>query len=68
MKADREIVLTNKNDADYERMFDDFINEVFGFSFAPWFAEKVWDERYESYSIILDNRILFCLLRNAIVI
>jgi len=58
MKADREIVLTNKNDADYERMFDAFINEVFGFSFAPWFAEKVWDERYESYSIIQDNRIL----------
>ena len=52
------ITMTNKNDREYERMFDGLINEVFGVSFAPWLAEKLWDERYESYSIIQDNEIV----------
>ncbi|MCL2189085.1 MAG: GNAT family N-acetyltransferase [Defluviitaleaceae bacterium] len=46
------ITFNNSNDPAYEGIFDDLIQEVFGFSFAPWFAEKLWDEKYESYSII----------------
>ncbi len=43
---------------EYEAMYDDLIKETFGFSFAPWFERKLWDERYESYSIIENGRML----------
>ena len=35
-----EIITTNKNDPEYERMFDGLVNEVFGFSFAPCFPKS----------------------------
>ena len=47
-----EIAFNNKSDPTYEAMFNDLILEVFGFSFAPWFACVPWSENYESYSII----------------
>ena len=52
------ITINRSNTPIYEAMFDDLIQEVYGFSFAPWFARKLWDERYESYSIIQNGRIL----------
>jgi len=52
------VTVSHSNDPVYEQMFDDLIQEVFGFSFAPWFARELWDERYESYSIIQDGRML----------
>lgn len=53
-----QITMNNHNSPEYEAMFDDLIREVFGFSFAPWFERKLWDERYESYSIIDDGQML----------
>ena len=52
------ISMNRHNDPVYEAMFDDLIQEVFDFSFAPWFACKLWDERYESYSIIQEGKML----------
>ena len=52
------ITTNSQNDPTYESLLDDLIQEVFGFSFAPWFRRKLWDERYESYSIIADNIML----------
>jgi len=52
------ITVTSKNDPAFEAMFDNLIRDVFGFSFAPWLSRKVWNERYESYSIIQDGEML----------
>ena len=52
------ITMNNCNDVDYEMMFDNLIKAVFGFSFAPWFERKLWDNRYESYSVIENDRML----------
>lgn len=46
------ITMNNHNDKGYETMFGDLIKDIFGFSFAPWFERKLWDYRYESYSVI----------------
>ena len=51
-----DITTCNHNDPGYEKLFDDLIREVFGFSFAPWFKRRLWNEQYESYSIIKDAR------------
>jgi len=53
-----KITLNNSNNKEYEALFDDLIQEVFGFSFKPWLKQNLWDERYESYSIIKDNEML----------
>ena len=47
-----KISFKNSPDSDYQKLFDELIRSVFGFSFAPWFELKLWDESYESYSII----------------
>jgi predicted N-acetyltransferase YhbS len=52
------ITVNKNNNPAYEQMFDNLIQEVFGFSFAPWLACKLWDERYESYSIIEKGKML----------
>jgi predicted N-acetyltransferase YhbS len=56
--TDLQITMNNHNDKLYEELFDDLIKDVFGFSFVPWFDRKLWDERYESYSIIEKGRML----------
>lgn len=53
-----QITMNNHNNIIYESMFDDLIQEVFGFSFKPWFQYKLWNERYESYSFIENGRML----------
>lgn len=53
-----QITRNNSNDEAYEIMFDDLIKDVFGVSFAPWFARKLWDARYESHSVIENGRML----------
>ena len=50
------ITVNRQNDPAYELLLDDLICEIFGFSFAPWFDQQLWDERYESYSIIRDGK------------
>ena len=52
------ITTMNRNDPEYEVMFDALINEVFGFSFDVWLRRKLWDERYVSYSIIDGGKML----------
>ena len=47
-----QITMNNRNNQEYEKMMDDLIQNVFGFSFGPWFERELWDERYESYSVI----------------
>jgi GNAT superfamily N-acetyltransferase len=46
------ITVSRKNNPEYEPLFDNLIQDVFGFSFAPWLKHQLWDERYTSYSII----------------
>ncbi|MCL2421887.1 MAG: GNAT family N-acetyltransferase [Defluviitaleaceae bacterium] len=53
-----DIQINQSNNPKYEALLDDFIQEVFGFSFAPWFEQKLWDERYISYSIIEEGKML----------
>ncbi len=53
-----QIVSSRGGDPGYQIMLEDLIREVFGFSFAPWFARGLWDERYESHAIIEDGRML----------
>ena len=53
-----EITVSKQNNHEYEVLFDDLIREVFGFSFHTWLEHQLWDERYESYSIINDGVML----------
>ena len=52
------ITANQQNDPAYESLLDDLIREIFGFSFAPWFERKLWDQHYESFSIIQDNKMI----------
>lgn len=47
-----QIAMNNHNNSAYEILFDKLIQETFGFSFEPWLEKKLWNEPYESYSII----------------
>jgi len=53
-----EITINKQNNPEYEIMFDALINEVFGFSFDTWLERKLWDERYVSYSIVDNGKML----------
>lgn len=53
-----QIHMQNRNDLTYEALFDDLIRTSFGFSFKPWFEQKLWDKRYESYSVIENGKML----------
>ncbi len=53
-----QITMNNGCNDGYQTLFDDLIKEVFDFSFAPWFERNLWDERYESYAIIEDGKML----------
>jgi len=62
--------MNNKNDPAYEAMFDALIQEVFGFSFEPWFEYELWDENYESYSIVENGRMLsnVCIFKSELLV
>ncbi len=47
-----QVTMKCQNDPAYERLFDNLIQEVFGFSFKTWFERQLWNEYYESYAII----------------
>jgi len=55
---DKRITMQNKNDPEYEALLNDLTQETFNFSFAPWHDLKLWNDSYESYSIIEDGRML----------
>ena len=65
-----EITVSRQNNHDYEVLFDDLIKEVFGFSFDTWLERKLWDERYESYSIIKDGVMMsnICVFKTEMVV
>ena len=62
--------MMNCHDPAYSAMFNALMEEVFGFSFAPWQALGLWDERYESYSVIRDGRMLsnICVFKSELLI
>ena len=64
------VTLNRQNNPAYEAMFDDLIQEVFGFSFIPWFEYELWDDKYESYSIIEDGIMLsnVCIFKSDLLI
>ncbi|MCL2386878.1 MAG: GNAT family N-acetyltransferase [Defluviitaleaceae bacterium] len=70
MNSPLEVTVSKGNNPVYEVMFDDLIQEVFGFSFVPWLEEELWDERYESYSIIEDGRMLsnVCIFKSDMIV
>ncbi len=63
-------VMNSGNDPTYEKLLDELIQEVFGFSFQSWFDVQVWDDRYESYSIIENGKMLanLCIYRTELMI
>ena len=65
-----KITFNNTSNTAYEAMFNDLIQEVFGFSFAPWFECKPWDNNYESYSVIEDSQMLsnVCIFKSELLI
>jgi GNAT superfamily N-acetyltransferase len=64
------ITLNNRHNLEYEAIFDSLIQEVFGFSFSPWLDRKLWDENYESYSVIEDGKMLsnVCIYKSEMII
>ncbi|MCL2621316.1 MAG: GNAT family N-acetyltransferase [Defluviitaleaceae bacterium] len=65
-----EIIFNNRNNPAYETMFNDLIQDVFGFSFAPWFEHLPWENCYESHSIVENGVMLsnVCVYKADIVI
>lgn len=53
-----KITMQNRGDSHYKTLRNDLIQEVFGFTFVKWDALGLWDDRYESYSIIEDGKML----------
>jgi len=51
-------------------MFDALINEIFGISFDTWLERKLWGERYVSYSIIDNGKMIanLCIYDNDMVV
>jgi len=52
------ISINSGNDPIYTAAFDDLVQEVFKFSFKPWLERNLWDQRYESHSIMEDGKML----------
>jgi GNAT superfamily N-acetyltransferase len=65
-----KITMNNKNDPTYEAIFDNLIQEVFGFSFSPWFKRGLWSDNYESHSITENGKMLsnVCIFKSELVV
>lgn len=64
------ITMNNKSNPTYEAMLNALVKEVFGFSFQPWFEYELWDENYESYSIIENGKMLsnVCIFKSELLV
>ncbi|MCL2284768.1 MAG: GNAT family N-acetyltransferase [Firmicutes bacterium] len=64
------VTVNNRNNPEYEAMLDNLIQEIFGFSFSPWFKRKLWNSDYESYSIIESGKMLsnVCIFKSELLI
>jgi len=65
-----KITVNNYNNKEYELLFDDLIQEIFGFSFEKWLEHKLWDKCYESYSIIKNEKMLanLCIFKTEMIV
>ena len=65
-----KITMQNCNNKEYELLLDNLIQEVFDFSFVPWFQLELWDERYESYSLIDHGEMLanVCIFKTDLIV
>jgi len=52
-----QLAFNNGNDKHYQQMLNKLLKEVF-FDFRFWYDLDLWDENYESYSIIENNEIV----------
>jgi predicted acetyltransferase len=52
-----QIAFNNGNDKDYQTMLNNFLKRIF-FNFQFWYDLNLWDENYESYSIIENDEIV----------
>ncbi|HPT79363.1 MAG TPA: GNAT family N-acetyltransferase [Candidatus Atribacteria bacterium] len=52
-----QIAFNNRNDIDYQSKLNKLLKEIF-FDFQFWYDLNLWDERYESYSIIENDEII----------
>lgn len=52
-----QIEFCNGNDKDYQRKLNHLLKDVF-FDFAFWYDLDLWDENYESYSIMKKDAII----------
>ena len=64
------VTMQNHGNREYETLLNELITDVFGFSFASWHELNLWDERYESYSIIENGRMLsnICIFKTDLLI
>lgn len=52
-----QIAFNNGNDKEYKLMLNKLLKDIF-FDFQFWYDLNVWDEKYESYSIIENDEIV----------
>ena len=64
-----QIHFCNSNDKEYQKRLNAFIAPIF-LDFQFWYDLNLWDENYESYSIMQDDEIVsnLCLYKTEIVI
>lgn len=62
-----QISFNNSNDKKYQNMLNNLLKDIF-FDFQFWYDLNLWDENYESYSIIENNQIVsnICVLKTQI--
>lgn len=62
-----EIRFNNGNDKTYQHMLNNLLKEIF-FDFQFWYDLNLWDENYESYSIVEDGQMVsnICLYKTEI--
>lgn len=53
-----ELILGDRHDTEYKVAMNALMQSVFGFTFDRWYAQDLWDHRYECYSMIHDGRII----------
>lgn len=63
-----QISFCNRNDKHYQSLLNDLLKPVF-LDFQFWYDLNVWDNRYESYSIMQDDKIVsnICVFKTNVV-
>lgn len=53
-----ELVFDYKNNEKLRKSFNELSQSTFGINFEEWFQKKMWNDRYECYSIKADGKIV----------